>query len=941
MVFILQKQNTQNAGSKYKSRVLGISLNMPPSGRVDRLLRKRNRKTLVCVNCKKRKSKCDRGHPCNTCIRLGDAISCVYLSTHVNKIKSVPYHTQSDDTELNKSPIEHETTQSVPHPLEIESILNQTPPLSNMTSDITRLDEIQGHMGPLISSKTSRYVDNDIKYMVDFIPWGDYIETKRSAITLYSLFSDLSMEHRDPYLRSMVRFRSIAIKNTMRKFQDTTKQKGFNPNLPNSFIPLSTFDRDDIENSKKNGSNVKPSYQNHRHLFEKFANYRKSSKLKYSDDEFVTMIHIPDRNLFMDRIMPIFMTHILELIPLFDINILQNEINVLYDNIDKTKKINIKNFDHMVYSIVLLMTLLVQLSLKFQRTSLTHFESILEVDTSKYMAIVSHFVFQIKVLRKCNLLQLQCLMLLRFYHWCAPEDGDGAEAQHNQVLMGTIISSAKEIGISWKSFTNNKHFFKVADGTRPSLPIMKPDDYEELYKSIWLVILYWDRKMGLINGQEYFITKSFPLNLNSFNHFQSWYIKPIYVDSLMLKINDILSDEPSNIDINLLEDLFSRLKNEFVNIKSSNPGVKYQFKNPLDFEFEWMLDLFKLSITHAKMVSFEDTVNIVKYHESAQQLWDQIVHVSQKCYTYFYEIHKTELNLFNRFYTNRIVEIVANKVCVLIPSFILRFSRMMQVTYDTRKLICKFLFSVSSMYFNEFSSDYYRCFKKMFTAKISYKILDRPENKDPWEIILRFLVEELNLRGRNGAVNYSPTDTPLCELLPLISKLSRYYENDHNTKNRKDFVDIWNKEIYPIGRFDTNLNLNFREEILSSFLNDRYSGGSNLFASFYDNTSFKLSENVDHFLKTNQKNKKDENAKKPLESETITDLTQTSLESLDVPSMYSLSGLIKCVTGTTDTSPNIHDLGESIDSLSEIITEGNLELLNDIFDPLDFISYFN
>ncbi|QOU18853.1 hypothetical protein BRETT_004071 [Brettanomyces bruxellensis] len=42
--------------------------------------RKRNRKFVVCIQCRKRRSKCDRGHPCSRCARLGT--DCEYLEAN-------------------------------------------------------------------------------------------------------------------------------------------------------------------------------------------------------------------------------------------------------------------------------------------------------------------------------------------------------------------------------------------------------------------------------------------------------------------------------------------------------------------------------------------------------------------------------------------------------------------------------------------------------------------------------------------------------------------------------------------------------------------------------------------------------------------------------------------------------------------------------------------
>ncbi|KIW98656.1 uncharacterized protein Z519_00317 [Cladophialophora bantiana CBS 173.52] len=53
------------------------SLDSQQSGGVHKVS-KRNRQPVSCFNCRIKKLKCDKGHPCETCVRRGDESSCVY-----------------------------------------------------------------------------------------------------------------------------------------------------------------------------------------------------------------------------------------------------------------------------------------------------------------------------------------------------------------------------------------------------------------------------------------------------------------------------------------------------------------------------------------------------------------------------------------------------------------------------------------------------------------------------------------------------------------------------------------------------------------------------------------------------------------------------------------------------------------------------------------------
>ena len=216
---------------------------------------------------------------------------------------------------------------------------------------------------------------------INLIPNGFYIETKRSAVTLFSLFTDSSMEHRDPYLKAMLTFREIAIKRTMEKLK--LKYSAItNPSLPVSFETLSAFDDVNDKIAKKGsfshelgaisdptGTSNGPPFimgnhstffakhqMTHKAIFERFAQYRKNDNTKFNDLETVAKTHIPPRRLFFDRILPFFEMNILDMIPIFNMRILTNELDILYTRVETESTISLKQFDHVVYCICLLYT---------------------------------------------------------------------------------------------------------------------------------------------------------------------------------------------------------------------------------------------------------------------------------------------------------------------------------------------------------------------------------------------------------------------------------------------------------------------------------------------------------------------------------------------------------------------------------------------------------
>ncbi|CCE93938.1 Oaf3p TDEL_0H00790 [Torulaspora delbrueckii] len=816
-------------------------------------VRKRNRLTVVCSNCRRRKSKCDRQTPCGNCVRLGDKDTCVYIK----------------EAKGDRNSMDLRITKKLPTSKRKNSVTN--------TKKSVSFDSVQEYVPEYIS----------------LIPNGRFIEVKRSTMTIFSLLTDIAIEHRDPYLKSLITFRMIAIEMTVKRLRGNKEEANSNPSLPQSFAPLSIFDSDGDPLSSE--GSFKQHQLIHKSLFDKFGKYRKDDSAKFDEREDFIGDNLPPATVFFEDILPFFENYILSIAPIFSMELLKHEINEFYKSWDSTRKLSIKGFDHIVYCIVLLITKLCQLSINFSKYSSKLQSRIQTLNTNKYIAIVNHFLFEMKTLRKCTLMQLQCLLLLRLYHWCGPEDGDGEVLQHGQILLGTIISSCKEMGITWLSLlTPDDYFFKLDPACRPSPAIMSRDDYKKILGMIWSFVLYWDRKMCLINGQECYIEKSFAYHASDPD--STWHQRMTMLDVSIYRINNLLNDMPGEVDAKMLDQEINQALEMFEQIKPEQDAH-------MNLEFELMIHLCHVTILHAKMVYYEYQIDVDHFHEAIQALWDQIILLTQICYKYCND-DDPKFDPFTRFYTNKIVGIVLNRICVLIPAMILRLNRFPQFGFTERNLMVKFLFGISSMYFNEFGFDYYRCFKKMFTAKISYKILNRPAEKEPWQIILHFLLHDLE-KIRNGK---KMDDVDIVRRIPLLVDLQetlRKLPDDADV----DVLETWNSTIYPIGKLSESFVLDLHPDQLQFLLIDRYANSFNIFASFYDHASSRLADSAE-----------DANAELNIPS------SQNQWAS--TPNIgLSKIGLPQNGTGYAPTTNSDLELA-------------NFELIQEMFEPLDFISFF-
>ncbi|KAK6459560.1 uncharacterized protein RJT20DRAFT_90428 [Scheffersomyces xylosifermentans] len=110
-------------------------------------VRKRNKPTLVCTNCKKRKIKCDRKMPCSSCVKMNAGFSCSYET----KWRPVSFEakqrssnnsldSQLDDSSSNEvsNPLKEELTSLKRKLHDLETTLNkqesETPDANSITS---------------------------------------------------------------------------------------------------------------------------------------------------------------------------------------------------------------------------------------------------------------------------------------------------------------------------------------------------------------------------------------------------------------------------------------------------------------------------------------------------------------------------------------------------------------------------------------------------------------------------------------------------------------------------------------------------------------------------------------------------------------------------------------------------------------------------------------
>ncbi|CUS24668.1 LAQU0S18e01508g1_1 [Lachancea quebecensis] len=639
--------------------------------------KKRRRPTVVCTNCKRRKSKCDRLKPvCGNCLRLGDEATCVYGLEPAGE--------------------------------------SRKPGTSRLVAQCFEM------------------VRSTQPTLIDLQPGGVLIQCKRSCTSYIAPLTPSAAKQRDPYLQALGSI--CQLKCTKRAAMPAPKNEGpeeasLRGSLPNSMRYIESIE----QNSSGQPASPTSKHKNMcRQLFTKFGKYRRDHTSSTEDDLEALPSRVPAEKVFFRYIWPHFVTHVLSLCPIFDEVRLEKSLRLVYERFsgDTHPKPDIE--DYACFSIVLLITCLVQLSLKFAQSYTqgnvnSGVSVIMKIDTSKFISMVNNCISRKKGHRKCSLLRLQCLLLLRFYHWCAPDDGDGDHLQYSNMMMGTIVAACYSMGIDWQcvrdpeDFTNN---FNLCLGLMPSEAEYDASDY----KKIWATVLHWDRKLSLLTGQRCLVGNS--LKLPALDH-ESPPCALLKFDSLMLKICNMVSDDPRRVDVSAVIRLIEMLRQSLKKDTGDNAV------NPvLGFEWGIVIALLELTITHAHMVQSERTESPDEFYDCIQGLFEKVLQITKICEQYLYS--QEGLDPSARFYTNKIIDIAFSSVSAIFPCLILRSGR--SIEPHTKRTLLIFYRNILSASFNTIGVEYYTCFRRMFPSKLAYKTLSSAGDGDPWTRILEFIV---------------------------------------------------------------------------------------------------------------------------------------------------------------------------------------------------------
>lgn len=157
---------------------------------------------------------------------------------------------------------------------------------------------------------------------------------------------------------------------------------------------------------------------------------------------------------------------------------------------------------------------------------------------------------QFELLRKTNLVVLQCALIMRLYHMFSPEDGDGADGGDSQIYSGMLIQMAYSMGLNREpdNFPEACNDEKVNNIGRKIWLFLTLGDFNQAYSygnPLCIDDKYVDTKLPYYKpGNENILDIELEKNvLSTFAYFSKFYGKLKTILDLTLSVKDSIKME--------------------------------------------------------------------------------------------------------------------------------------------------------------------------------------------------------------------------------------------------------------------------------------------------------------------------------------------------------------------------------------------------------------
>lgn len=719
--------------------------------------KKRHRMSVVCLNCKARKIKCDRKRPsCTNCIKCNVGDLCRYEPPHW--VSKVPQNNL--DSTIIESVVNNPNGSSIQ-----DEMLKLKSRLESLERSVASGSDHS--LTPDFNGSNLKNEDND-EDTIDFYEHHTTLIIKRSGMEDYKPLSSKSQWRRDHFIALLHSYNYLCVRlksSRMPKYKDKhlgvelrkEKKKGEKSLDTSIFISLMLLGEEESPYVK--------------HVMNKFV-AQKSSKAESIPFVSITNSATPnfkdelkqsiERILPPKKIIKLYMERFYKYVyPFFPYIDKEQFDSLIFDNLLKSADTEFDNgngkvslhlgnkFDYIPIVLLLIFLKFGHITLSLNSSNIVDEESQLLLNypiTQEFLTLAQYTLSQFKFLKKTKLVVVQALLYLRLYMTYCPEDGDGADLSQSQIILGLIIQSAYSIGLN-------------RDATNYS-QLAEDDVHVNVWRKLWLGILENDRTSSPISGNICIIqnpnTYQFrlpqvlptftPIDHSINDEFsKSQRLYQLYSD-LSTAVNNVNSPVKVSKVLGILKQM-----NTYVSINyslssltllegSENEDVT-NFENVIKLKHQIISSSLTLTVYQHLCLHYETTenYNFDKYTHFMKLSMSEIIESTNSAYNYLTGKYDKYINPNYRFYLNKLIENGTMRCSVSLISIVIRLYHTKDLIFTTLNsdfsyvkiidILSDSIFGIASginiLHQKYLAINYYQCLKNSLRSKFFLRSLKK------------------------------------------------------------------------------------------------------------------------------------------------------------------------------------------------------------------------
>ncbi|KAH3684209.1 hypothetical protein WICPIJ_004852 [Wickerhamomyces pijperi] len=721
--------------------------------------KKRQRMSIVCVNCKARKIKCDRGRPsCGNCVKVNVGHLCHYEEPHwANRVPAPSSPSSSSATASAPVSTKVDTHESLPTDTtsindELQRLKEQVATLENQIATGSSPSTYSSASPSLFSRKQSvgstHAPDDSYNETVDFYDYNT-LTFKRSCMEEEKPLSSSSHAKRDPYLLLMQGYSNLCNTLFKSKFGDLkrkpkNKKSRLDASLTEFLLLLGESKTPEINTVVENFIQAR----SEKHIFPNVGNSNDLDLLKTQIESL-----LPNKSvlkLYFER----FKEVLYPFFPFVDLKFFEDRIfnEIVNGGNQQDSKITLIIEDK--FDIIHLATFLIILRLTYISLPDSDQGELLRTPISpEFITKALYCISRFNTMRKTKLPLIQVLLYLKIYFNYSPEDGDGSKLGQSYILFGDIVSSSFVAGINRDPSNSSQLSY---DG-----------DFSNLIRRVWHGILEIDRIYSPISGNLCLIQEDSykvllpqlvagedsEIEIEIANEYKkSRRLLKLFCD--LSKLINNVAKPPNVLEILKITAAMKSYLNINYNLRSMKPlkgepkdkQKTHNFQNSKTLLYNLQANSLILSVYQNLSLIYEtnDHFDVNKW----KNFQFKALELAMELYNIIYKLLKHGYQDFvdrdHYFYLNRYIENTVQRVLNTLFSMLIRLyhsedliargvapPEKSSVIEELTSLTFKIAAGLNTLMQSTLGSKYYQAFKSSFR----YKFLLRSLNKDGYKCI--------------------------------------------------------------------------------------------------------------------------------------------------------------------------------------------------------------